>query len=492
MRLVIVSNRLPLVLEHSEEGWTSRSGSGGLVTALAPVLQRAGGTWIGWPGGASTDEAELERVLAERGREVGYELRPVPISQSEVEGFYEGYCNQIIWPLFHDLQSRCNFEPEYWNKYVAVEQKYAEVVQTHVQPDDFVWVQDYHLMGLGRRLRDCGLPNRTGFFLHIPFPPPDIFCKLPWRSEVLEGLLFYNIVGFQTPRDLENFLDCIRKLLPGVRRRKRRGGVRCQHGDRTTDFGVFPIGIDAARFAKEAAADIITQRVAELKHDIASRQLVLGIDRLDYTKGIPDRLRAFHLALKNHPELERKVSLLQVLVPSRETVPEYQDLKGRVERLVTQINGEFTRPGWVPIQYLFRTLDWSELLAYYRAADVALITPLKDGMNLVAKEYCACQVENDGVLILSEFAGAAVQFKNDAILVNPYALDHVAGAIYDGVTRSQKQRRPAMRRLRNIVARQDVFWWVERFLDSCGLQGKGKDELLGAERNSRQTSDMSV
>lgn len=469
MRLVIVSNRLPILVECRDNVWTTRPGTGGLVTALAPVLQRMGGLWIGWPGGGDSQDAEVARILDEHGKGVGYEMRGVPMSHTEVEGFYQGFCNEIIWPLFHDLQTRCNFEPGYWTHYTAVKNKFAEVVRSHVQPDDFIWVQDYHLLGLGRRLRELGATNRIGFFLHIPFPPPDIFCKLPWRTEVLEGLLQNDIVGFQTPRDLENFLDCIRKLLPDVRRKQRRGGFRCISHKRWTDFGDFPIGIDYNRFAGDAAGDAITARVEQLRRDMPGQQIVLGIDRLDYTKGIPDRLRAFQLTLKRYPDLHRKVSLLQVIVPSRESVPEYQDLKGRIERLVTQINGEFTQSGWVPIHYIFRSLDWAELLSFYRAADVALITPLKDGMNLVAKEYCACQVEGDGVLILSEFAGAAVQLKNDAILVNPYDMNHVSEAIYAGVTKSRKQRRPAMRRLRNLIRRQDVYWWVEQFLGACGI-----------------------
>lgn len=469
MRLVIVSNRLPIVLEKRDEQWTTRAGSGGLVTALSPVLQRMGGAWIGWPGAGCTDVREIENILNAYGQSVGYEMKPVPLSQAEVEGFYQGFCNEIIWPLFHDLQSQCNFAPDYWTNYVTVKQKFAEVISQNVQPDDFIWVQDYHLLGLGQRLREEGVTNRVGFFLHIPFPPPDIFCKLPWRTEILEGLLEYDIVGFQTPRDLENFLDCIRKLLPQVRRQQRRGVYRCVSNRHATDFGDFPIGIDYEQFAGAAEADEISASVRQLRQDMPDQQIVLGIDRLDYTKGIPDRLRAFHLALKRYPALHRKVALIQVVVPSRESVPQYQDLKGRVERLVTQINGEFTQSGWVPIHYVFRNLSKSELLTYYRAADVALITPLKDGMNLVAKEYCACQVEGDGVLILSEFAGAAVQLKHDALLVNPYDLNRVADAIHHGVSLTRKQRRPAMRRLRSITRRQDVFWWVEQFLGACGV-----------------------
>jgi trehalose 6-phosphate synthase/phosphatase len=227
----------------------------------------------------------------------------------------------------------------------------------------------------------------------------------------------------------------------------------------------------AEEFAQAAAAAATTARVEEMRKQMPNQQIILGLDRLDYTKGIPYRLRAFHLALTRCPELHRNVTLLQVVVPSREGVPEYQDLRAQIERLVTQINGEFTQPGWVPIHHVFRSLERDELVAYYRVADVALVTPLKDGMNLVAKEYCACQVDGNGVLILSEFAGAALQLRRDAILVNPYDLDHAAEAIRKAVSMTPEQRRPSMRRLRNLVRRQDVFWWVDRFLNACEFAG---------------------
>jgi len=469
MRIVVVSNRLPIVVEPDGPEWHIRPGSGGLVTALSPVLRRHGGTWVGWPGAESTDDESLARILSDYSRSVGYELKPVPMSRDEILGFYQGFCNEIVWPLFHDLQTYCNFVPEYWTRCTAVERRYAEIVVECVEPTDFIWVQDYHLMGLGRQLRGHGIQNRLGFFLHIPFPPPDIFCKLPWRTDVLESLLHYDVVGFQTPRDRENFLDCLRHLLPEAQLRRQGHTVECRWSTRVTRIGAFPIGIDYDEFASAAAAPRIGERVRELREQMPHQQIVLGLDRLDYTKGIPCRLRAFGLALKRYPELHRNVTLLQVVVPSREAVPEYQDLKAQIERLVTQINGEFTQPGWVPIQHVFRSLERDELLAYYRAADVALVTPLKDGMNLVAKEYCACQTEGDGVLILSEFAGAAVQMQRGAILVNPFDTGRVADAIRRAVSMTRELRRAPMRRLCRNVRRQDVFWWVRRFLGACGL-----------------------
>lgn len=484
-KIVVVSNRLPIVLERGETGWNVKSGSGGLVTALGSVLRRIGGHWIGWSGAASIESNEMESLLSEYGHRAGFDLTPVHLSQDEVDGFYCGFSNEIIWPLFHDLQSRCNFVPEYWEKYLTVKEKFAEVVIQAVKPGDFVWVQDYHLMGLGRQLRLRGLANRIGYFLHIPFPPPDIFFKLPWRLDVIQGLLEYDIIGFQTPRDRDNFLDCVRKLVPDARLRRSHGTFECERLGKLSRIGTFPIGIDFNRFAETSATSDITERTTALRSEMPDQQIILSVDRLDYTKGIPYRLRAFHLALKKYPELHRLVTLLQVVVPSRESVPEYQELKAQIERLVTQVNGEFTQPGWVPIQHVFRSVEWEELLAYYRVADVALVTPLKDGMNLVAKEYCACQVEGDGILILSEFAGAAVQMQRDAILVNPYDLDQVADAIHRGVLTTNKQRIPAMRRLRSNARRQDVFWWVGRYLGASGLPS---NHWNGSTRDQTATS----
>ncbi len=484
MRIVTVSNRLPIVIEREGDAWAVRPGAGGLVTALAPILRRWGGVWIGWAGLGESEGADTAGLLADFGRSEGYELKGVPLTHEECHGFYQGYCNEIIWPLFHDLESRCNFVPDYWTVYLAVKQKFGEVTQQTVKPDDFIWVQDYHLMGLGRVLRERGVANKIGFFLHIPFPPPDIFCKLPWREDVLKGLLSYDLVGFQTPRDLENFSDCARKLAPRARRQHRGGLLRVTCGSRTCALGTFPIGIDYAEWARGAASPSVSQRARKMREEMQGLQILLGIDRLDYTKGVPYRLKAFRLALQRYPDLHRAVTLLQVVVPSRQGVPEYQDLKAEIERLVTQINGEFTQPGWVPIHHVFRSVDREELMACYRLADVALVTPFKDGMNLVAKEYCACQVDGNGVLILSEFAGAAVQLRRDAVLVNPYDLDKVAEAIHIAVGMTKAQRRPAMRRLRRIIEKEDVYWWLDCYLKACGVPSLGEAASIAAKPES--------
>ena len=474
MRIVLVSNRLPIVVEREGSNLSVHPGSGGLVAALVPALKRLGGIWIGWPGAVENESGDLDALLEEYGRKQGYEIAGVPLTPADYKLFYEGFCNQIIWPLFHDLQSLCNFQPEYWKVSLKVEQQFADVVQSRLEHDDLIWVHDYHLLGLGKTLLDRGIENKVAFFLHIPFPPPDIFLKLPWRKEVLTALLHYDVIGLQTTRDVKNFSDCVSALLPEARQRHLPRQSRVELDGRSCKIGVFPIGIDYDDFAEAAAQPDIARRIAELRKTYAGQQFLLGVDRLDYTKGIPYRLRAYARALERHPDLHKKVVLLQLIVPSREMVPQYQDLKAEIELLVAQINGKFTQPGWVPIQHIFRHVERQELLAWYRAADVALVTSLKDGMNLVCKEYCACQVEGNGVLVLSEFAGASEQLGRWAVLVNPYDIELVADAIELAVMMTPQERRPAMEKLRANIREQNVHWWANEFLRVCGVKLGGE------------------
>jgi trehalose 6-phosphate synthase len=314
-------------------------------------------------------------------------------------------------------------------------------------------VHDYHLMNLAAELRLLGSRARLGFFLHIPFPAPDIFLQLPWRRPLLEALLRFDLLGFQTARDRRNFLACVQAVTPG---------------SRATQTGDFPISIDFNAFMRRAAAADVAAKAQELHRLLPKRKLVLGIDRLDYTKGIPLRLRAFQHLLARYPEMRGRVSLMQVVVPSREDIPQYHRLRTEIEQLVGKINGAYARPGgWVPVWYEYRNLSRVELLAYYRAADIALVTPLKDGMNLVAKEYCACSIEEDCVLILSEFAGAAPQLASGAILVNPNDIEAVAGAIREAHAMPATERAARMRRIRRAIRRQDVFWWVDSYLQAA-------------------------
>jgi trehalose 6-phosphate synthase len=463
-RLIVVSNRLPYVLEnHGRDKWTLKPGSGGLVTALLPVLRDRGGIWIGWPG--TTEQVPgVAEIFHGASREAGYVLEPVPLTHEEVEKYYHGYSNESVWPLFHDLQSRCEFDPEYWHTYVRVNRKFAEALAADCRPDDFVWVHDYQLMDVAHHVRETSCSADLAFFLHIPFPAPDIFMKLPERHTVLTSLLAYDLVGFQTQRDRRNFIQCVRRLMKNARVQVEGHLHVVRAGDREMRVGSFPIGIDADAFAARAAAPEVEERLAAIRTRFADRQIVLGLDRLDYTKGIPQRLRAFADLLERFPEVRRRIHLFQVVVPSRVGISEYDELKMEIDRLVGQINGRHAEVGWVPVHYFFRSLTQTELLAFYRAASIALITPLKDGMNLVAKEFCACSLEEDSVLILSQFAGAAAQLGQGAIVVNPYDVEQTADAIYNAFRMTTGERRYRMRRLRRNVQTQDIFWWVDSFM----------------------------
>jgi alpha,alpha-trehalose-phosphate synthase [UDP-forming] len=462
-RLVVVSNRLPYVLERDGEGWALKPGSGGLVTALLPVLRDRGGVWIGWPG--ATDEVpNVTEVLRKAARGAGYTLGPVLLSKDEIDKYYHGYSNESIWPLFHDLQSLCKFDPAYWPVYVSVNAKFAQVLASNCRSEDFVWIHDYHLMDVAHHARQVDCQADLAFFLHIPFPSPDIFMKLPERQTVLHSLLAYDLVGFQTVRDRRNFIQCVRTLVRGAHLSVRGNLHLVKLEDREMRVGNFPIGIDAIGYAARATAPEVEERYREIRTRYHGTQLVLGVDRLDYTKGIPHRLRAFANLLERFADMRGRISLFQVVVPSRVGIPEYDELKAEIEQLVGEINGRYAQVSWTPIHYYFRSLSSTELLAFYRAADIALITPLKDGMNLVAKEFCACSVEEDSVLILSQFAGASAQLGRAALVVNPYDVEQTANAIHDAFHMGPGERRYRMRRLRRNIRDQNIFWWVDSFM----------------------------
>jgi trehalose 6-phosphate synthase len=478
-RLVVVSNRLPVVLEGSPGKWSIHPGSGGLVTALSPILRDRGGLWIGWVGTSDQiDIPGIKTVLGPASEASGYRLLPVFLSEKEVRRFYQGFSNEIVWPLFHDLQTRCRFRPEYWETYQEVNRKFSRVLLKHTCPEDFIWIHDYHLVPLAGILHETKPAMKCSFFLHIPFPPPDIFMKLPWRAAFLKYLLEYAFLAFQTQRDRNNFEACLKTLFRDVEI-ERQGAISQIHlGERSLTAGAFPISIDYRGFRTLAASSDVRQDVLGMKASFTGK-LMISVDRLDYTKGIPERLQAFEWALEKNPDLRGKVTLVQLVVPSRENVEAYRSLKEEIEILVSRINGTYTRQGWIPVVHLYQSWDRQRLSTLYRAADIALVTPLKDGMNLVAKEYCACQIDGKGVLILSEFAGAAVQLRAGALLVNPYDQQGIAEAIRLAVSMPEEERRIRMNRLRDQVRRQDLFWWVDRFMEQAA--GKKLDSFPARE-----------
>jgi trehalose 6-phosphate synthase len=464
-RMVVVSNRLPVVLEEVDGRWTMKKGSGGLVTALSPILRDRGGLWVGWSGTTKPLPIEnIKTILGPFSRESGFRLLPVFLSDEERDLFYYGLSNEVIWPLFHDLQTRCNFDPGYWDTYMAVNLKFARTVMRHHEPGDFVWVHDYQLIPLAGFLNQSGFHATCSFFLHIPFPSPDIFAKLPWRSELLHALLHYKFVGFQTGRDRRNFTDCLRAFFPETRVEGRGPIVKIRTGKAEILAGALPISVDSADFIRFSRSKEVEERTRAIRNAYRGTRILFGVDRLDYTKGIPEKLKGFRHALKTYPELRGSVTLVQLLIPSRETVPAYRALKDEIDRLVGEINGEFTTGDWVPVVYRYQSMDRVELVAHYRAADVGFVTPLKDGMNLVAKEYVLSQADNRGVLVLSEFAGAAAQLGESCLLVNPYNVKQVAATLARALSMGESEKKRRLENMRRTLRRHDVFWWVDNFL----------------------------
>src|SRR5881392_4451144 len=492
-RLIVVSNRLPFALDSTgEDLWTVTPAAGGLVSAVEPVLRERGGTWIGWPGTAG----EVPKTpLAEATRGAGYKVVPVALSVTDRDEFYYGYSNEVIWPLFHDLQNFCNFEPGYWQTYKAVNDRFADTIACCAQHNDFIWVHDYHLMYVAQALRERGVSQKLSgltFFLHIPFPPYDIFAKLPQQQRLLRALLQFDLLGFQTRRDVRNFLGCVRRVMLDARVVPRRELQLVRFEKRQIRLGHFPIGIDFDSFERGAMSDAVARRSQQLRANFPDCQLILGVDRLDYSKGIPERLRAYRDALERHPELRGRVVLIQVVVPSRVEIPRYHEFKQRIDRLVGDINGRFSTSTWIPVQYHFRGLEREELLAHYRACDIAFITPLKDGMNLVAKEYCACRTDEDGALILSQFAGAAEQLKPDALLVNPYDVELMADTIVKAFRMSLAERTARMKRMRHNVRKENVFWWVDSFLKAGANLGGRSSRTIKKRRSSAAFNNPTV
>jgi alpha,alpha-trehalose-phosphate synthase [UDP-forming] len=464
-RFIVVSNRLPISIKHGPDGeLTATQGAGGLVTALAPVLKNRGGLWLGWPG---TTEPGVMAMCRNFSSDAGYFLQPVDLSEAEVEGYYQGFSNEILWPLFHEFQMPCNFLPAYWEAYRTANAKFAKAAAQAAVEAEFIWVHDYHLMLVAALLKGVGCRSRVGFFLHIPFPPPDIFLKIPWRSQLIEAMLEYDLIGFQTLRDRRNFSESVKRLYPSAARRGRGQVTMLLANGRSPRLGAFPISIDFRAFAAEAGKPEIQTKAASIRTAFGDRFLLFGADRLDYTKGVPQRLDALRVALERYPELREKICLIQVLVPSREEVPQYQTMKVEIERMVGELNGRYSTPGWAPVHFTYRNLPREELLSYYVAADMALVTPLRDGMNLVAKEYAACNVSETGILCLSEFAGAAMELHRYAVMVNPFDVDGMAAAIRDGVRMDIGERRRRMRAIRSILRRFDIFWWVDAFLSAA-------------------------
>ncbi|MFT4188762.1 MAG: trehalose-6-phosphate synthase [Aeromicrobium sp.] len=450
---VVIANRLPVDRVVAPDGTTTwRTSPGGLVTALEPVMRRKGGAWIGWHG--APDE-KLRPFTHD-----GVKLVPVPLSETEVVEYYEGFSNGTLWPLYHDVIAPPAFHREWWDAYVTVNRRFAERAAKVAAEDAVVWVQDYQLQLVPRMLRELRPDVRIGFFLHIPFPPTELFQQLPWRRENLEGLLGADLVGFQLPGAAQNFIRLVRKH---TGHKTHRDQVFLPDG-RVVRAKAFPISIDAKGFEELARTPSVVARAAEIRESLGNpKKLVLGIDRLDYTKGLRQRIRAFGELMSSGALHLDDAVFLQVATPSRERVASYKTLRDDIDRLVGRINGDIGRIGPQPITYLHASYPREEMAAFYLAADVMVVTPLRDGMNLVAKEYIACRYDDTGTLVLSEFAGAAGELKQ-SYLVNPYDINGMKQAMLDAIRASPKEQARRMKALRKQVMENDIDQWANDFL----------------------------
>lgn len=459
---VVVANRLPIDMERLPDGsLTWKRSPGGLVTALEPLLRKQRGAWIGWPGIVDGPEEPIV--------EDDLQLFPVRLSADDVAEYYEGFSNATLWPLYHDVIVKPTYHREWWDRYVDVNRRFAEATSRAAAEGATVWVQDYQLQLVPKMLRMLRPDLTIGFFLHIPFPPVELFMQMPWRTEIIEGLLGADLVGFHLPGGAQNFLFLSRRLV-GANTSRASVGVRSRFGEvqlgfRTVKVGAFPISIDSAEMDSKARNRSIRRRAKEIRAELGNpRKILLGVDRLDYTKGIDVRLKAFSELLAEGRAKGDDTVLVQLATPSRERVDSYRILRNEIEQQVGHINGEYGEVGHPVVHYLHRPVPRDELIAFFVAADVMLVTPFRDGMNLVAKEYVACRSDLGGALVLSEFTGAAAELRQ-AYLTNPHDLEGLKDTIEAAVNQTPEEGRRRMRALRRQVLAHDVDRWARSFLD---------------------------
>lgn len=448
-RLIVVSNRVSAPQASDDSG-----AQGGLAVALTAALRAHDGVWFGWSGETSADH-DLHFQTHD-----GVTSATMDLSEQDIEEYYDGYANRTLWPLFHYRLDLTEFEREFQGGYERVNAVFAEKIAPEIQGDDLIWVHDYHMIPLGWMLRQQGCENRIGFFLHIPWPPTRLLVALPDHRRLVESLFAYDVIGFQNNEWLESFRHYVTHEMDGVLGPDDTVTV----GPRTIRAIACPIGIDAREFVVAANGEVAQATNRRMVESNVGRDMIVGVDRLDYSKGLPERFSGYERFLSKQPERKNRVYLLQIAPPSRTAVENYRLIRGMLEGMTGRINGEFADIDWVPIRYVNQGFDRDVLAGIYRAARVGLVTPLRDGMNLVAKEYVAAQAPEDpGVLVLSEFAGAAEQL-SEALMINPYSPDSIADAIETALTMPLEERKERWRALMDIVSNQDVFWWRERFV----------------------------
>lgn len=471
---VVVANRLPVDFVEIPGGPISwKRSPGGLVTALEPVLRTENGAWVGWPGVA---DKEIEPFVHD-----GLHVYPVPLSADEIASYYEGFSNSTLWPLYHDVVVKPVIDRKWWKTYRQVNERFAAAAAAAAAPGATVWVQDYQLQLVPQMLRELRPDLSIGFFLHIPFPPVEIFQQLPWRRQILEGLLGADLVGFQMPGGAENFRFLVGGLLGLTTQSSTDGFGEVPVGDRVVRIGAFPISSDSGDLAKQAQSESVRERAKQIRHELGDPDtMLLGVDRLDYTKGIGLRMTALGELYDERRLDPASHVMVQLATPSREEVEEYALMRSEIETQVGHINGEHGRLGHPVVHYLYQPVQRDELIALFVAADLMVVTPLRDGMNLVAKEYVACHPEYDGAIVLSEFAGAAAEL-TQAYIVNPHDLDGVKDGITAAIAQTPSQGRARMRAMHEQVLVHDVHHWAESFLKALAETPNGKLRASSAQ-----------
>jgi trehalose 6-phosphate synthase/phosphatase len=488
MGLLVVSNRLPITIEKKDGKLSLKESSGGLVSGLSSYLDSLKGSsfpsktdykWIGWPGIEidKNEQADLQtKILTE------YNAYPVFLNESTMENFYEGFCNNTIWPLFHYFPSYAIYEAEYWNSYNEVNEKFLEAILEILEPGDLIWIHDYHLLLLPQLIRKRKPDARIGFFLHIPFPAYEIFSLLPsqWRVKILEGLLGSDVIGFHTQDYTLYFLRCVQRILM-----KEHADGNITVDDRIVKARTFPMGIDFKKFRKSFARSEVQRSMKTFKHTLKYEKIILSIDRLDYTKGILNRLQGYEIFLQNNPGWIGKIILILRLIPSRIGVKHYRKMKKQIDEFVGRINGKFGNISWAPISYQYGFLPFDPMVALYSVSDVILVTPLRDGMNLISKEYIACRIDKTGVLILSEMAGSSKEL-TEALIINPNNKEEIAQAISAALAMPIREQIRRIKIMQLHLKNFDVVKWADDFIGQL-ISAEGKEKLKSAGMDKNRT-----
>jgi alpha,alpha-trehalose-phosphate synthase [UDP-forming] len=469
--LIVVSNRLPFYKSVDRKGkvkWAK--GTGGLITAMEPILLDAGGTWLGWDGYPAEDakekkvefvdvkDIEPKQELKRHGGK-SYRMGCVPVTSSEIDEYYNRFSNGTLWALFHYFFEKSFIDYSAWRTYLEINRRFAGHIDSVASKDDIIWIQDFHLFMVPYFLRKLRPQQEVHFFLHIPFPHIDIFSILPWQRQILESLLCCNTVGFHHKQYLRNFIEAVERY----RKEKRSLKEQTIEEKTQTHFYVNPISIDFDALDATSRTPEVIKRKEEIIKQAGCPKLILGVDRIDYSKGIKERLLGLELLLEEHPDLKEQFFYYQLVVPSRESVKIYRTLKKEIDEIIGRLNGKFSTGLWTPVHYNYGTVPFEELVALYSAADVALVTPLRDGMNLVCKEYVASHSDNDGVLVLSKFAGAIAEIKN-CLPVNPYSIEDISNSIYQALHMSKGERKKKMTKMRNNIKAHNINTWRQNCL----------------------------